>query len=327
MAQSAQAVRNHEQWSRAMATQLDDLSSFVAVVRAGGFRDAARIAGQSPSGLSEAIRRLETRLGVRLLHRTTRSVAPTEAGARLFERLTPALAEVHAALDVVNTFRDTPAGTLRLNVPAHVARTVLPAIAVPFLRAFPDISMEVTVEDGFVDILASGADAGIRYEERLEQDMIAMPIGPRRQRIITAAAPAYLATHGRPQHPRDLLAHACLRGRFSGGAMALWEFEKDGEILRLDPPARSPSSPALPATWRSRRRSRALASSISSRTGCAPIWTAARWSPSCRAGAKAFPARCSIIQAAVTCLRPYAPSSISCAIPHPQPKGAKPWKP
>jgi DNA-binding transcriptional LysR family regulator len=228
-----------------VATQLDDLSSFVAVVRAGGFRDAARIAGQSPSGLSEAIRRLETRLGVRLLHRTTRSVAPTEAGARLFERLTPALAEVHAALDVVNTFRDTPAGTLRLNVPANVARTVLPAIAVPFLRAFPDISMEVTVEDGFVDILASGADAGIRYEERLEQDMIAMPIGPRRQRLITAAAPAYLAAHGQPQHPRDLLAHACLRGRFSGGAMALWEFEKEGEILRLDPPGPLTIQPGL----------------------------------------------------------------------------------
>lgn len=228
-----------------MATQLDDLSSFVAVVRAGGFRDAARIAGQSPSGLSEAIRRLETRLGVRLLHRTTRSVAPTEAGARLFERLTPALAEVHAALDVVNTFRDTPAGTLRLNVPANVARTVLPAIAIPFLRAYPDISMEVTVEDGFVDILASGADAGIRYEERLEQDMIALPIGPRRQRLITAAAPAYLAAHGQPQHPRDLLAHACLRGRFSGGAMALWEFEKEGEILRLDPPGPLTIQPGL----------------------------------------------------------------------------------
>lgn len=228
-----------------MATELDDLSSFVAVVRAGGFRDAARIAGSSPSGPSEAIRRLETRLGVRLLHRTTRSVAPTEAGARLFERLSPALAEVRAAVDVVNTFRDSPAGTLRLNVPANVARTVLPAIAVPFLRAYPDIAMEVTVEDGFVDILASGADAGIRYEERLEQDMIALPIGPRTQKIVTAATPAYFAEHGRPAHPRDLLGHACMRGRFSGGAMATWEFEKDGEILRLDPPGPLTIQPGL----------------------------------------------------------------------------------
>lgn len=218
-----------------MATELDDLSIFVAVVRAGGFRDAARISGASPSGLSEALRRLEARLGVRLLHRTTRSVAPTEAGARLFERLSPALAEIRDALDVVNTFRDRPAGTLRLNVPANVARTVLPAILPPFLQAYPDIRVEVTVEDGFVDILQSGADAGIRYEERLAQDMIAIPIGPATQRLVTAASPAYLDRHGRPSHPQELLAHACIRGRFSGGAMPSWEFEKAGEILRVDP--------------------------------------------------------------------------------------------
>ncbi|MDF0546242.1 LysR family transcriptional regulator [Sphingobium sp. H39-3-25] len=218
-----------------MATELDDLSTFAAVVRAGGFRDAARISGASPSGLSDAIRRLETRLGVRLLHRTTRSVAPTEAGARLFARLSPALAEIRSALDVVHSLKDRPAGTLRLNVPANVARTVLPSILPPFLALYPDIRVEVTVEDGFVDILESGADAGIRYEERLEQDMIAMPIGPRTQRLITAAAPSYLAAHGRPSHPQDLLRHACMRGRFSGGAMPGWEFEKDGEILRVDP--------------------------------------------------------------------------------------------
>ncbi len=219
-----------------MATELDDLSTFAAIVRAGGFRDAARRSGGSASGMSEAVRRLEARLGVRLLNRTTRSVAPTEAGARLFERLAPALNEIEASLDVVNTFRDRPAGTLRLNVPANVARTVLPSIVIPFLKAYPDIRLEVTAEDGFVDILASGADAGIRYEERLEQDMIAVPIGPPTQRIVTAASPAYLAAHGRPDHPRDLLGHACMRGRFSGGATASWEFEKKGEIIRLDPP-------------------------------------------------------------------------------------------
>jgi len=228
-----------------MATELDDLSTFVAIVRAGGFRDAARASGGSASGLSEAVRRLEARLGVRLLHRTTRSIAPTEAGARLFERLSPALAEVRAALDVVNTFKDRPAGTLRLNVPANVARTVLPGIVPAFLKAYPDIRMEVTVEDGFVDILASGADAGIRYEERLEQDMIAISIGPRTQRLITAAAPAYLAAHGRPEHPQDLLDHACMRGRFSGGATALWEFEKAGEIVRIDPPGPLLAQPGL----------------------------------------------------------------------------------
>jgi DNA-binding transcriptional LysR family regulator len=219
-----------------MASELEDLSAFVAVVRAGGFRDGARSSGGSASGLSEAVRRLETRLGVRLLNRTTRSVAPTEAGARLFERLVPALGEVEAALDVVNAFRNRPAGTLRLNVPGHVARTMLPRIIVPFLKAYPDIRLEVTAEDGFVDVLAAGCDAGVRYDERLEQDMIAVPIGPRLQRFATAAAPAYLDAHGRPGHPRDLLDHACLRGRFSGGGIPDWEFEQGGEVVRVDPP-------------------------------------------------------------------------------------------
>jgi DNA-binding transcriptional LysR family regulator len=120
-------------------------------------------------------------------------------------------------------------------VPANVAKTVLPGIIPRFLHAHPQIRVEVTVEDTHVDILASGADAGIRYEERLEQDMIALPIGPRRQRIITVAAPACLAEHGRPQHPRDLLDHPCLRLRFSSGAMAIWEFEKGDEVIRIDP--------------------------------------------------------------------------------------------
>jgi len=218
-----------------MAAELNDLSAFVAVVRAGGFRDAARVSGVSASGLSEAVRRLETRLGVRLLNRTTRSIASTEAGARLFERLAPALGEIEAATDVVNAFRDRPVGTLKLNVPGSVSRLVLPAIVPPFLKAYPDIRMEIVVEDSFVDVLASGCDAGIRYDERLEQDMIAIPIGPRIQRTAAAASPAYLDAHGRPEHPRDLLAHACLRGQFASGAMPSWDFERDGETVRVDP--------------------------------------------------------------------------------------------
>ena len=181
-----------------MAEQLGDLAAFVSVARAGGFREAARSGGVSASSLSEALRRLEARLGVRLLHRSTRSVVPTEAGARLLDRLGPALVEVEAALDVVNGFRDRPAGTLRLNVPASAARLVLPALVPPFLAAYPDIRMDVVVDESFVDVLAAGCDAGIRYEERLEQDMIAVPIGPRRQRMATAAAPGYLEAHGRP---------------------------------------------------------------------------------------------------------------------------------
>jgi len=218
-----------------MKIDLGDLSAFVAVARAGGFRDAARLSDSSASGLSDAVRRLEARLGVRLLNRTTRSVVPTEAGSSLLARLDPVLTEVESALDVVNGFRDTPAGTLRLNVPMSAARLVLPAIVPRFLAAYPEIKLEVTAEESFVDVLAAGCDAGIRYEERLEQDMVAVPIGPRVQRLAAAASPDYLARRGRPDHPRDLLQHACLRGRFPSGAMIDWQFERDGESLTVDP--------------------------------------------------------------------------------------------
>jgi DNA-binding transcriptional LysR family regulator len=218
-----------------MDIDFSDLNAFLAVARAKGFREGARASGGSASGLSEAVRRLETQLGVRLLHRTTRSVVPTEAGARLLERLEPALNEVHAALDVVNGFRNRPAGTLRLNVPVSAARLVLPAIIPSFLAAYPDIRLEINADDSFVDVLAAGCDAGIRYDERLEHDMIAVPIGPRVQRFAVAASPVYLDRHGRPDHPRDLLGHACLRGRFSSGAMPPWEFERDGELIQVDP--------------------------------------------------------------------------------------------
>ncbi|NKL24367.1 LysR substrate-binding domain-containing protein [Rhizobium leguminosarum] len=219
-----------------MKTDLGDLNAFVAVARAGGFREGARVSGSSASFLSEAVRRLEAQLGVRLLNRTTRSVVPTEAGKGLLERLGPALSEVESALDVVNGFRDRPAGALRLNVPVSAARLVLPAIVPPFLAAYPDIRLEVVTDESFVDVIAAGCDAGIRYDERLEQDMIAIPIGPRIQRFAIAASPDYLDRRGRPQHPRELLGHACLLGRFSSGAMtAPWEFERDGEIVRVDP--------------------------------------------------------------------------------------------
>jgi len=218
-----------------MPANLSDLSAFVAVARAKGFRDGARLTGGSASGLSEAVRRLEASLGVRLLNRTTRSVVPTEAGERLLERLSPALSEVEAALDVANGFRDRPAGTLKLNVPVSAARLVLPAIVPPFLAAYPDIRLEIIADESFVDVVAAGCDAGIRYGERLEQDMIAVPIGPRQQRFALGAAPAYLDRCGRPEHPRDLLKHSCLRGRFPSGATMAWEFERDGEVVQVDP--------------------------------------------------------------------------------------------
>jgi DNA-binding transcriptional LysR family regulator len=214
---------------------LGDLSAFLAVARAKGFREGARVTGGSASGLSEAVRRLEAQLGVRLLNRTTRSVVPTEAGRGLLDRLGPALTEVETALDVVNRFRDRPAGTLRLNVPVSAALLVLPRIVPPFLAAYPDIELEVIADDSFVDVITAGCDAGIRYDERLEQDMIAVPIGPRVQRFATAASPFYLARRGRPEHPRDLLTHACLSSRFSRGTVLPWDFERDGEVVRVEP--------------------------------------------------------------------------------------------
>jgi len=218
-----------------VSTDIQDLLAFVTVVNAGGFREGARLSGKSASSLSDAVRRMEAGLGVRLLNRTTRSILPTEAGQLLINRIVPALGEVTAALDVVNEFRDRPTGTLRLNVPLSAARLVLPRLITPFLKAYPDIRVEVIAEESFVDVLAAGCDAGIRYDDRLEQDMIAVPIGPRLQRCATAASPAYLDAHGRPGHPRDLLQHACLRGKFASGAMPLWEYQRDGETISVDP--------------------------------------------------------------------------------------------
>ena len=187
-----------------MAADLGDLTAFVAVARAGGFRDAARASGGSASSLSEAVRRLETRFGVRLLNRTTRSVAPTEAGARLLDRLGPALGEVEAALDVVNGFRDRPAGTLRLNVPVVAARLILPRIVPPFLAAYPDIRLEVIAEDSFVDMLAGRLRRGhpLRRAARAGHDRhsdrpASSSASPPRRRppiSIGAAAPTIRAT-------------------------------------------------------------------------------------------------------------------------------------
>lgn len=219
-----------------MAANVDDLTAFVAVANARGFREAGRALGVSPTTLSETVRRLEDRLGVRLLHRTTRSVSPTEAGGRLVEQLAPLLTQVDAALAGLNALRDTPAGTLRLNVPVGVARLVLPSLLSEFLALYPDIQVEVVAEDTTVDVLAAGADAGIRYDEKLEQDMIAVPIGPRVQRFAMAAAPDYLAAAAAPLHPRDLLQHRCILGRFGNGSLlSPWELQRGEELIRIEP--------------------------------------------------------------------------------------------
>ncbi|MFV3130577.1 LysR family transcriptional regulator [Niveispirillum sp. KHB5.9] len=214
---------------------LSDLDAFLAVARHRNFRRAARERGVSASTLSQAVRDLEEATGMRLLHRTTRSVTPTEAGQRLVDSLTPAMAAVTQALDGLDQYRGTAFGTLRLNVPGIVARVVLPDILGPFLAAHPGVRVEVEEENAFVDVFAAGFDAGVRYEEALAQDVVAVPMGPRVQRYLLAASPAHIAQHGLPQHPTDLLSRPCLRQSFPGGALLPWEFECDGEGVKLNP--------------------------------------------------------------------------------------------
>lgn len=214
---------------------LADLDAFVAVARARSFRGAARLRGVSASALSEALRRLEARLGLRLLNRTTRSVTPTESGERLLRALQPALREIAGAVEAAGDAAERPAGRLRLNAPTVVARHVLPGLVARFLAAYPGISLEVETNDTFIDVLAAGFDAGIRYEESVERDMVAVPIGPRTQRFVLAGAPGYLAARGVPRHPRDLLGHACIRHRFASGVTAQWAFERGDEIVRIAP--------------------------------------------------------------------------------------------
>lgn len=192
--------------------------------RARGFREASRIGGRSYSSLCDAVKRLESDLGLRLLHRTTRSVLPTEVGRILIERLGPAFPDIGSALDQATSHGNRAAGSLKFNVPASAARLVLPRVVPAFLMAYPDIRLEIVTDENFIDIIESGCDAGIRYDERLEHDMIAVPIGPREQRFALAASPEYLAARGTPKTPQDLLVHDYIRDRFAGRAIPAWEF-------------------------------------------------------------------------------------------------------
>ena len=217
------------------------LDAFAAIARHRSFRRAAMERGVSASTLSQTLRTLEERLGMRLLNRTTRSVTPTEAGERLLVRLVPVLSELGEAVDAINALRDTPTGTLRLNVPFPVARLVLAPLVPEFLDLHPGLTLEIHVESALVDVVGDGFDAGARYGESLAQDMIAVPFGGE-QRYGVFAAPSYIARHGLPHIPEDLLRHACIRHRFPSGAPRAWEFEKDGREMRIQPPGRLISS-------------------------------------------------------------------------------------
>ncbi|QNR98014.1 LysR family transcriptional regulator [Stenotrophomonas sp. 169] len=217
-----------------MATDnLTHLAAFAAVARHCNFRRAGAELALSTSAVSYAIRALEERLGVGLFHRTTRSVSLTEAGQRLMERLQPALGQVSDALEEMNQFRATPAGLLRINAARAAVPTQLSPRLSRFLQAHPDVRIEVTENDGLVDIVAQGFDAGVRLHEFVPEDMVAVPLGPPLRGMIVAS-PAYLAVHGAPLHPRDLLQHQCVRFRFASGHLYKWQFEQGEETFEID---------------------------------------------------------------------------------------------
>lgn len=212
---------------------INDLLAFRAVARERSFTRAAAQIGVSPSALSHTIRGLEERLGVRLLTRTTRSVAPTQAGERLLSTIGPRFDEIEAELAALSELRDKPAGTIRITTGMHAAETILwPALA-KLLRDYPDISAEIGVEAGFVDIVAERFDAGIRLGETVARDMIAVRIGPD-LRMAAVAAPSYFAERKPPRTPDDLAHHNCINLRFpTRGGLYAWEFEKGGRAVNV----------------------------------------------------------------------------------------------
>jgi len=208
------------------------LGAFAEVAARGSFARAAVHLGISRSALSETIRALEERLGVRLLNRTTRSVAPTAAGERLLARLRPLLDDFAAAIDAVNAFRDTPAGLLRLTVPPPAVDLVLAPVLARFLAAHPAIRVEVSVDSALVDIVRERFDAGIRAGRTIAKDMVALRLDAL-PRVVLAASPGYLARKGTPASPEDLQGHDCVRVRFGAGPLQRWFFERGGKAFEV----------------------------------------------------------------------------------------------
>jgi DNA-binding transcriptional LysR family regulator len=210
-----------------------DLHAFLAVARERSFTRAAAQLGVSQSALSHTIRSMEQRLGVRLLDRTTRSVSPTEAGQRLLAHVGPRMDEIEAELDALSAFRETPAGTIRINSSEQALRSVLWPVIDRFARTYPDIKVEVDVENGLIDIVEHGYDAGVRLGEQVARDMIATRIAPD-WRMAVIGTPAYLATRGVPLTPDDLTGHNCINLRLvTYGGLYAWEFEKGGRRLNV----------------------------------------------------------------------------------------------
>jgi len=214
-------------------TSVDDLIGFVHVARQRSFTRAAAKLGVSPSALSHAIRGLETRLGLRLLTRTTRSVATTEAGERLLQAIGPRFDEIESEVAALSDLRDKPAGSIRITADEHAVRSVLWPRLRGLLGDYPDIKLEIVSDNGLTDIVAERFDAGVRLGGIIAKDMVAIPIGPP-MRMAAVAAPAYFARHSRPKRPEELIGHSCINMRLpTRGGLYAWEFEKNGREQRV----------------------------------------------------------------------------------------------
>jgi DNA-binding transcriptional LysR family regulator len=221
--------------NRAMRASQLELEAVVAVARHGGFRVAARELDMSSSALSHAVAALEARLGVRLFNRTTRSVALSAEGEQFVGEIAPALAAIHTAMERIDENRAEPVGALRLNVPLGAGRMILSPLIYEYMRRYPRVTVDMVTEGAMVDIVGQGFDAGVRLEEFVPPDMIAVSIiGPIRS--IVVGSPAYFAGRKRPRTPADLAEHRCIRRRTGSGAIYRWEFEKRGEAVAVDVP-------------------------------------------------------------------------------------------
>ncbi|HYE42455.1 MAG TPA: LysR family transcriptional regulator [Caulobacteraceae bacterium] len=214
-------------------TDFNQLTWFQAVAEERSFTKAAARLGVAQSTLSYAIKQLEARMGIRLLTRTTRAVATTAAGERLLQTIAPRMGEIEAEIAALTALRDKPSGSLRLTMSDHALETVVWPKLKPVLRDYPDINVEIALDSTFRNIVEEGYDAGVRLGESVEKDMIAVRIGPD-WRLVAVASPDYFAERGRPEHPRDLIRHRCINMRHeTSGSLYAWEFEKDGEALRV----------------------------------------------------------------------------------------------
>lgn len=215
------------------AEQFNNLAAFVAVAQERSFTRAAARLGVSQSALSQTIKGLEARLGIRLLTRSTRSVTPTEAGARLLATVAPRFREIEQELDALTLLRDRPAGNVRITAAEHAALSVLQPALARILPGYPDVTVEIVVDYGLTDIVAERFDAGVRLGEQVAKDMIAVPIGPP-MRMAVVGAPSYFARHARPETPRDLTDHNCINIRLpTYGGLFAWEFDHGGREVRV----------------------------------------------------------------------------------------------